>query len=168
MPHSTILVTLVSLAGPNLWPVVLVLAVLAVGFFVWEQVIYTSEFAVTDRRVIVKVGWIKRRTLETMLEKSKPLASTRDCWAGSSVSGRSRLPGRVGPRRPFIRSPAPLEFRKQVQAAAMAAEERRPVNPAALPPATAPAIREERECPFCAERILVRATLAGFCGRELS
>src|SRR5216110_2543860 len=29
----------------------------------------TSEFAVTDRRVIIKVGWIRRRTLETMLGK---------------------------------------------------------------------------------------------------
>jgi len=27
--------------------------------------------------------------------------------------------------------------------------------------------REERECPFCAERILARAKLCRFCGREV-
>lgn len=165
----TILVTLVSLAGPNLWPVALVLAVLAVGFFVWEQVIYTtSEFAVTDRRVIVKVGWIKRRTLETMLGKIEALGVDQGLLGRLLGFGTITVTGTGGTQETFHQIAAPLEFRKQVQAAAMAAEERRPVNPAALPSAAAPAIREERECPFCAERILVRATLCRFCGRELS
>jgi hypothetical protein len=30
-----------------------------------------------------------------------------------------------------------------------------------------PAVREERECPYCAERILVRARICRFCGRAV-
>jgi hypothetical protein len=43
-----------------------------IGAFTFSQawVTYkTSEFAVTDKRVVIKVGWIRRRTLETMLSK---------------------------------------------------------------------------------------------------
>jgi len=28
--------------------------------------------------------------------------------------------------------------------------------------------REERECPYCAERILVKAKVCRFCGRDVS
>jgi hypothetical protein len=31
-----------------------------------------------------------------------------------------------------------------------------------------PGVREERECPYCAERILVRAKVCRFCGRDLA
>jgi hypothetical protein len=34
-----------------------------------------------------------------------------------------------------------------------------------LSPSTA---REERDCPFCAERILAKAKMCRFCGRDLS
>jgi uncharacterized membrane protein YdbT with pleckstrin-like domain len=52
---------------------------------VWTTVEYrSSEFAVTDKRVIVKVGWIQRRTLETMLGKVEGVgvdqSFTARCW----------------------------------------------------------------------------------------
>ena len=61
---------------------------------------------------------------------------------------------------------APLEFRRQVQTAISAADEAR--GGVAVPQGGAPADRQERECPYCAERILVKAKVCRFCGRDVS
>ncbi|MDQ6827254.1 MAG: hypothetical protein M3081_00125, partial [Gemmatimonadota bacterium] len=60
----------------------------------------------------------------------------------------------------------PLEFRKQVQAETITWEERKDSGTAA-PAIAAAAPRDERECPFCAERILAKAKVCRFCGREI-
>jgi hypothetical protein len=88
--------------------------------------------------------------------------------------GTITVTGTGGTQETFQRIAAPLEFRKQVQAAAMAADERRALagtpqvgdGASATNPAGS-ATREERECPFCAERILVRAKVCRFCGRDV-
>ena len=54
----------------------------------------------------------------------------------------------------------------QYLAAARKMNAPKPPAPAASTPIAEP-VREERECPFCAERILVRARLCRFCGREV-
>src|SRR2546428_5405326 len=52
----------------ELWWLAAAAVLVAVALWAIKFVHYkTSEFAVTDRRVIIKVGWIQRRTLETML-----------------------------------------------------------------------------------------------------
>ncbi|MDQ3674671.1 MAG: PH domain-containing protein, partial [Gemmatimonadota bacterium] len=44
------------------WPVFYMLAVSAAVAYIWAQIIYTtSEFAVTNKRVVIKVGWLSRR-----------------------------------------------------------------------------------------------------------
>ena len=54
----------------ELWPFALAMLVLAAILFGWSYLGYaTSEFAVTNKRVIIKVGWLTRRTVETMLSK---------------------------------------------------------------------------------------------------
>ena len=56
---------------------------------------------------------------------------------------------------------ATLAAMKKKQATQAAA----PATPAA--PAAAVPAREERECPFCAERILKKARVCRFCGRDV-
>ncbi|HSL69571.1 MAG TPA: PH domain-containing protein, partial [Longimicrobiales bacterium] len=59
----------VAAATRGTWAAGVLLALAALPL-AWVHVIYTSsEFAVTDKRVIIKVGVMRRRTLETMLGK---------------------------------------------------------------------------------------------------
>ena len=76
--------------------------------------------------------------------------------------GTITVTGTGGTQEQFQRIAAPLEFRKHVQAEAVASEDRN-----AKLAGTGLGSREERECPFCAELILVRARICRFCGREV-
>jgi hypothetical protein len=57
-----------------------------------------------------------------------------------------------------------MEFRRQVQAQIVEMEDRRGGAAPVLPSES----REERECPYCAERILKKAKVCRFCGREVT
>jgi uncharacterized membrane protein YdbT with pleckstrin-like domain len=154
----------------NLWPLAAALGAIAAILFVGELILYTSsEFAVTDRRVIIKVGWVKRRTMETMLGKIEALGVEQGVVGRMFGYGTITVTGTGGTQETFDRISAPLEFRKQVQAAAMAADERRGAPSPLLKAGGTEAAgsREERECPYCAERVLVKAKICRFCGREL-
>ena len=75
----------------------------------------TSEFAVTNKRVIVKVGWIKRRSLETLLSKIEAMEVIQGVWARLLGYGTIIIIGTGGTKEPFERITAPLEFRRKVQ-----------------------------------------------------
>src|SRR5438876_761973 len=60
----------------------------------------------------------------------------------------------------------PLEFRRQVQAAIASVEEAR--AQVSAPAGAYAAERVERDCPYCAERILARAKVCKHCGREVT
>jgi uncharacterized membrane protein YdbT with pleckstrin-like domain len=155
--------------APSFWPTVVALGGIAAVVFLGEWILYkTSEFAVTDRRVIIKVGWVKRRTLETMLGKVEALEVEQGVLGRMFNFGTITVTGTGGTQETFDRIGSPLEFRKQVQAAAMAADERRASSQGFVAELGGnPTMREERECPYCAERILVRARICRFCGRAV-
>jgi len=134
---------------------------------VWITVEYrSSEFAVTDKRVIVKVGWIQRRTLETMLGKVEGVGVDQSVTGRLLGFGTITVTGTGGTKEQFANIANPLEFRRQVQAQISAGDEARSVLAAGAPPLAAQP-RDERDCPFCAERILVRARVCKHCGREV-
>ncbi len=155
-------------AGHWWWLLVAVTAIIAAYMFTGAWVTYkTSEFAVTDKRVVIKVGWIRRRTLETMLSKVEGVGVDQSLTGRMLGYGSIEVTGTGGTREEFTRIADPLEFRRQVQAAISAADEARAAMSA---PAAGylPADRQERECPYCAERILVKAKVCRFCGRDVS
>ena len=76
---------------------------------------FTSEFGVTNRRVIVKVGWIRRRALETLLMKVEGIQVEQSIWGRVLNYGTITITGTGGSREPFDRIAAPLEFRRKVQ-----------------------------------------------------
>lgn len=164
----TLAATAVATYEPIFWWLVLFLGIVSIVSFVWSwQRSASSEFAVTDKRVIIKVGWIRRRTLETMLAKVEGVGVDQSLSGRLLGFGTITVTGTGGTREEFDRIADPLEFRRQVQAAISAADESRGGVP--LPPGgDAPVDRQERECPYCAERILVKAKVCRFCGRDVS
>jgi uncharacterized membrane protein YdbT with pleckstrin-like domain len=149
-------------------PIIGALALLAGAVpLLWTTVEYrSSEFAVTDKRVIAKVGWIQRRTLETMLGKVEGVGVDQSFTARLLGFGTITVTGTGGTREQFANIANPLEFRRQVQAQISAGENARQALLTGLPPADA-APREERDCPYCAERILARAKVCKHCGRDV-
>jgi uncharacterized membrane protein YdbT with pleckstrin-like domain len=160
----------IAIGQPPFWWAALVLGVIAALLFLgsWMRSA-SSEFAVTDKRVIIKVGWLRRRTLETMLAKVEGVGVDQTLWGRLLGFGTIVVTGTGGTKEEFDLIANPLEFRRQIQAAISAADDARRVVEA--PPAQqgyAPADREERDCPYCAERILVKAKVCRFCGRDVS
>jgi uncharacterized membrane protein YdbT with pleckstrin-like domain len=127
----------------------------------------SSEFAVTDKRVVIKTGWLKRKTLELMLAKVEAVGVDQSVIGRMLDAGTITVTGTGGTDEHFANIAAPLEFRRQVQAQISAADHARAsfVAPTHAPPLGAG--REERDCPHCAERILARARVCKHCGRDV-
>lgn len=77
-----------------------------------------SEFAVTNRRVMIKVGLIQRRTLELNLSKVESIEVEQSFWGRILGFGSIEVIGTGGTRERFDHIGAPLEFRKAVHEAA--------------------------------------------------
>jgi len=125
----------------------------------------SSDFAVTDKRVLARMGILNRHSLETLLSKIEGLGVEQNVWGRLLGYGTITLTGTGGTRESIAGIPRPLEFRRQVQAQIVAQEERRPRDAAAALVAGEP--RVERDCPWCAEPILARARVCKHCGRDV-
>ncbi|HEY0304902.1 MAG TPA: PH domain-containing protein, partial [Longimicrobiales bacterium] len=147
--------------GAESYPLAVAALVLALIPLLWAQILYiSSEFAVTNKRVIIKVGFIQRRTLETLLTKVEGIEVHQGILARVLNFGTIAVTGTGGTREEFQNIAQPLEFRRQVQAQVTAVEAPRTHVAAGGP-------REERDCPHCAERILTRANVCKHCGRDV-
>src|SRR5258706_10847674 len=63
-----------SLAPMILLGILLLIVVVGLFILIWAWILYrTTEFAVTDRRVIAKAGLVSRRTVEMFLDKVESL-----------------------------------------------------------------------------------------------
>ncbi|MEX2109009.1 MAG: PH domain-containing protein [Gemmatimonadaceae bacterium] len=150
------------------WPLFYGLAVPAVVAYIWAQILYTtSEFAVTNKRVVIKVGWLRRRTVETMLSKVEGINVEQSVTGRLLGYGSIVITGTGGTAEPFRNIGKPFEFRRQVQAQVSAAEDSQKAAARAIETAAVHPLREERDCPYCAERVLVRARVCKHCGREI-
>jgi uncharacterized membrane protein YdbT with pleckstrin-like domain len=77
----------------------------------------TSEFAVTNRRVIVKVGLINRNTLELNLAKVESIGVDQSLLGRMLNYGTIVVVGTGGTREPFANISHPLDFRRAVNEA---------------------------------------------------
>lgn len=75
----------------------------------------TSEFAVTNRRVLIKIGWLRRKSLELLLPKVEGIAVDQSLLGRMLNFGTIGVRGTGGSREPFPNISEPLEFRRQVQ-----------------------------------------------------
>lgn len=75
----------------------------------------TSEFVITNKRVIVKVGFISRRTVELNLAKVESINVDQSIGGRIFGYGTVNIIGTGGTKEPFANISAPLDFRKQFQ-----------------------------------------------------
>jgi uncharacterized membrane protein YdbT with pleckstrin-like domain len=76
----------------------------------------SSEFAVTDKRVLVKVGLVRRHSLELLLQKVEGIGVDQGILGRILGYGTITVSGTGGTREAFRMIARPLEFRRQVQA----------------------------------------------------
>ena len=126
----------------------------------------SSEFAVTDKRVVAKLGFIERESLETLLSKIEAIGVDQGIVGRMLGYGTITITGTGGTEESFPRIADPLEFRRQIQSQVVALDERRPQSTTGGAQPNEP--RVERDCPYCAERILARARVCKHCGRDVA
>jgi len=74
-----------------------------------------TEFGVTNKRMIVKVGFIRRRTLELLLRQVEALSVEQSLSGRMLDYGTITLSGTGGIREVFHRVREPLELRRRIQ-----------------------------------------------------
>src|SRR5580692_6968251 len=98
----------------------LLLAIAILIAIVWGLAKYidyaTSEFAVTNKRVIIKVGVLRRRTVEMLNSKVEAVAVNQGILGRILGYGNIIVTGTGGTNEAFNGISSPLEFRRAVQA----------------------------------------------------
>jgi uncharacterized membrane protein YdbT with pleckstrin-like domain len=77
----------------------------------------TSEFAVTNRRVIIKVGLVSRKTVELNLEKVESVGVEQTIFGRLLGYGTIVVVGTGGTKEPFRGIADPMGFRRAVNEA---------------------------------------------------
>ena len=75
----------------------------------------TSEFVITNMRVILKTGWISRKTFEMNLNKIETVNVDQSVWGRMFGFGTISIVGTGGTREEAQNIRKPLEFRKKFQ-----------------------------------------------------
>jgi len=98
------------------WIVAFVILVIAIVVAFPRYIRFvSSEFAVTNKRVIVKLGLIHRQTLELVLSKVETIGVEQSIMGRLLDYGTIVVTGTGGTKEPFNEIAHPLEFRRRVQ-----------------------------------------------------
>jgi uncharacterized membrane protein YdbT with pleckstrin-like domain len=73
------------------------------------------EAAVTNRRVVIKIGFLTKRTIELFLAKVESVGVEQTLFGRMLGFGSISVRGTGGTNEPFDHVSNPLEFRRQVQ-----------------------------------------------------
>lgn len=76
----------------------------------------TTEFALTNKRVIAKTGWLRRRSVELLLQKVESIGVNQSILGRILNFGTITVTGTGGTKEPFNSISAPQELRKCVNA----------------------------------------------------
>jgi membrane protein YdbS with pleckstrin-like domain len=162
------LTIVLKLYQPEYWYLGVALAGIGLLLAIPPAIRYTSsEFAVTDKRVLAKHGFIQRESIETLLSKVEAIEVDQGVIGRVMGFGSISITGTGGTEESFPMISSPLEFRRQIQSQIVEQEERRGLPRSEGMSAEAAGGRVERECPFCAEPILARARVCKHCGRDV-
>ena len=75
----------------------------------------SAEFTVTNKRVVVKLGTVRRRAIEMLLSKVEEIAVDQGVAGRVLGYGTVVIVGTGGSKEVFLLIADPLEFRRQVQ-----------------------------------------------------
>ena len=106
-------IVLGTVINPSIGAVLLGFGVLSLAGAWLRQ--WAGEFAVTNRRVIVKLGFISRRTIEINLSKVESVEVNQDIFGRLFNYGTITVIGTGGTHEPFALINDPLAFRRAVQ-----------------------------------------------------
>lgn len=82
-------------------------------FWMWAAIHYfTTEMAVTDRKVIAKTGFIRRNTIELLLSRVESIRVDQSILGRMLNYGSIVVAGGGNPQAPIPGIASPLEFRK--------------------------------------------------------
>ena len=108
------------------WALLILLGVFVIGIYLFLHVVIrmkTTESAVTDRRVIMKSGWISRTTHELSVESIESVNLHQNLWGRLFRYGRLVVTGN-GEAHIFLPPMAdPIGFRRAIEDARAAAKE---------------------------------------------
>lgn len=106
-------IVLGTVVNPSIGAVLLGFGVLSLAGAWLRQ--WAGEFAVTNRRVIIKLGFISRRTIELNLSKVESVEVNQDIFGRLLNYGTITVIGTGGTHEPFALINDPLAFRRAVQ-----------------------------------------------------
>lgn len=93
-----------------------VFLVVGIYWLVGAYIYYvTSEYGVTNKRVLIKVGWVRRKSLELLLDKVEGVLVDQTIMGRIFNYGAITIIGTGGTNDQFPFIPNPLLFRKTVQ-----------------------------------------------------
>ncbi len=103
-------------AGAELAAIGGVFAIVAIFSGISSIIRYkTSEFGITSKRVIIKTGFIRRDSLEILLNKVEGIQVNQGIVGRILGYGSIVVSGTGGTRDPFHKIRNPLEFRRRAQ-----------------------------------------------------
>jgi uncharacterized membrane protein YdbT with pleckstrin-like domain len=106
--------------------ILLVIFVIAIFYTLSAYITYvTSEYGVTNKRVIVKMGFIRRVTSENFLQQIENIQAQQSVLGRILGYGTIIIIGTGGTREPFDLIAKPLMFHRQVQIQVEQSYERR-------------------------------------------
>jgi uncharacterized membrane protein YdbT with pleckstrin-like domain len=102
------------------WAALILLGIIVVGIFIFIRsaiIMSTTDFAVTNRRVILKRGWLNRRTEELAVESVEGVLLDQSLFARIFGYGRIIVTGTGDARIRFPPMAHPVAFRRSIEAA---------------------------------------------------
>jgi len=92
-----------------------ILVAIGIALFLIRKVkASASEFAVTNKRVMIKIGILRRHTVEVLLTKVESIGVDQGILGKILGYGTIIVSGTGGTKEPFSHIENPLEFRRQI------------------------------------------------------
>jgi uncharacterized membrane protein YdbT with pleckstrin-like domain len=105
-----------ALIGFTIFPLIGILILLFTGSISIGPLIifFTSEFGVTNRRVIIKLGFVRRNSLELVLKEVEGILVDQDVLGRLLDYGTITIVGTGGTKQQFSTIENPIKFRQRV------------------------------------------------------
>lgn len=102
------------------WAALITLGVILIGVYIFIRsaiTMSTTEFAVTDARVVMKEGWLNVRTKELSAGSIEGVQVVQSIWGKLFGYGRIMVTGTGDARLLFPPMGRPIAFRRAIEAA---------------------------------------------------
>ena len=100
------------------WAALIVLGIILVGVFIFIRMaihMSVTQFAVTDRRVVLKRGWLNVHTQELATETVEGVQMVQSIWGKLFGYGRLVVTGTGDARIVFPPMSRPIAFRRAIE-----------------------------------------------------